>query len=119
MYDKEQIHDNCLKVISEEQLTKFTHLEAYIEPALSTLYEWELEKSEAIKRALSNNRIAIKVKMRKKWRESDNATLQLAAYKLEADEEELSALTMNKVDADLNHKGGITVISRPAQYETK
>lgn len=99
MYNKEQITAQCIEVIKKEKLTFFTDLAIYVEPALSTLYEWELEKSEDIKRELAKNRLMSKKKMRCKWEDSDNATLQIAAYKLIAEPEEIEALTINKVDA--------------------
>ncbi len=102
MYDKEKIHEQCLTAIRDEKLTFFADLAMYVEPTLSTLYEWGFEQSEDIKNALSRNKLASKRKMRRKWEDSDNATLQLAAYKLIADKEEIDALTMNRVDANLN-----------------
>jgi hypothetical protein len=60
---------------------------------------------ETIKSELGKNKIKAKRKMRNKWSESENATLQLAAYKLIAEKEELDALTMNKLD----HAGGIAI----------
>jgi hypothetical protein len=111
MYNKEEITAKCIEVIKTEKLTFFTDLVIYIEPALSTLYEWELEKSEDIKRELSKNKFLSKKKMRCKWEESDNATLQIAAYKLIADKEEIEALTINKVDATLKGELGIKQIT--------
>lgn len=120
MYDKDKIHNDCINAIREEGLTFFNEISLYVEPSLSTLYEWKLEQSDAIKSELAKNRLTAKKKMRNKWQDSDNATLQLAAYKLIADKEELAALTMNKVDADLNHSGGVQLIFEKAQsFETK
>ena len=102
MYNKEEILAKCIQVIKDEKLTFFTDLVIYVEPALSTLYEWELEKSEDIKRELAKNKLSTKKKLRKKWEDSDNATLQLAAYKLIADKDEIESLTMNRVVADVN-----------------
>ena len=98
MYNKEIIHKQCVEAIVKEGLTFFADLSLYVEPTLSTLYEWKFEQSEDIKNALSKNKLDSKRKMRRKWESSDNATLQLAAYKLLADKEEIDALTMNKVD---------------------
>lgn len=97
-YDKNKILEDCVSAIRNERLTFFTDLALFVEPAMSTLYEWELEKSEVIKAELSKNRLAAKRKMRAKWEDSDNATLQIAAYKLIADKDELENLTVNKVD---------------------
>lgn len=95
-------------MVKENKLTFFSDIALFVEPALSTLYEWELEKSDVIKAELAKNKLATKRKMRNKWEESDNATLQLAAYKLVADRDELNALTMNRVDANLSGSIAIT-----------
>lgn len=102
MYNKEAILEECIKVIKEEKLTFFTDLCLFIEPSLQTLYDWEFEKLETIKSELKKNKLASKKKMRNKWEDSDNATLQIAAYKLIAEKEEIDVLTMNKVVADVN-----------------
>lgn len=99
-----------MRVIREEKLTFFNDLSLFIEPTMSTLYEWEFEKSETIKAELGKNRLASKKKMRRKWEDSDNATLQLAAYKLIADKEELESLTVNKVDNRNTYPEGFKVI---------
>lgn len=94
-YNKEKVNAEILKVIAKERITFFGDLAAYIAPSMSTLYEWELEKSEDIKRALAINRINTKRKLRKNWEASDNATLQLALYKLIGDDDELERLNTN------------------------
>ena len=118
MYNREEIKAKCIEVIKEEKLTFFTDLVIYVEPALSTLYEWELEKSEDIKKELSKNKLLSKKKMRCKWEESDNATLQIAAYKLIADKDEISALTISKVDANISGDLSINWVENKT-YETK
>lgn len=115
-YAKDKILQQCIDQIKANGITFFTDLENYVEPALSTLYEWELEKSEAIKKELAKNRIERKAKMRKKWEDSDNATLQVAAYKLLASDDELERLsvTVNRGSLDL----GLTW-KEERTYETK
>lgn len=99
MYNREVIKKQCIEAIENEKLVFFTDLIEFIEPSLQTLYDWEFDKLEELKNALSRNKIATKRKMRKNWVQSENATLQLAAYKLMAEQDELAALTMNKVEA--------------------
>lgn len=97
-YDKEKIEKEILKAIEEEELTFFSEVPLFVSPARSTLYELELDKSDKIKELLSANKLKLKNKMRRKWRESDNATLQISAYKLLADDDELKRLTVNKAE---------------------
>jgi hypothetical protein len=115
-YDKEKILIECLGAIKTEKLTFFNDLAEFVQPTMATLYEWEFDKLETLKNELAKNKIASKRKMRNKWTESDNATLQLAAYKLIANQEELDSLTMNKVE----HGGGMSLTWKEERtYETK
>jgi hypothetical protein len=113
-YDKGEILEQALVAIKEHKLTFFDEITLYVAPALSTLYEWKLEESDDIKNALRTNRISRKTKMRKKWEDSENAVLQLAAYKLIAEKEEIERLTMSKVSSEQSGPNG-----GPIQTETK
>lgn len=99
MYDKEILEQQIVDVINREELTFFTEISLYIPASERTLYNKDLQELQSIKDALEKNRLKHKQTMRKKWRDSDNATLQISAYKLLADDEELKKLTMNKVEA--------------------
>jgi len=72
---------------------------AHIGISHSTFYEHFSDFSECLKeieQALLKNKIDLKVGLRKKWRDSENATLQLALYKLVCTTEERQALAMNQ-----------------------
>lgn len=110
-YNKEKILKQCLEVIEKEKITFFNDLCLFIAPSLSTLYEWELQKSEQIKEAIEKQRSALKRNMRKNWVQSENATLQIAAYRLMASPEEINSMTLTRVEskADVNVSGGIVL----------
>ena len=61
-----------------------------------TFYDHDLHKCDTIKSALEKNRINMKVDMRDKWYNSDNATLQIALMKLIADDDEAHRLNGTK-----------------------
>lgn len=106
MYNQQEIKNQLLEAIEREGCTSFGEAASYVAPAVSTLYEWELEKSEDIKNALIAQRTKAKAKLKKRWQNSESApVLQLAAYKLMADEDELERLsvTVNQ------HKGEIGI----------
>jgi hypothetical protein len=106
-YDKAKIIADALEIIEREGVRKVTELVAYLPIAQSTFYEWELDKSEEIIAKIHQCRVARKAKMRKKWLESDVPALQIAAYKLEADDEEVNVLSTSRVkqETDLNVTG--------------
>lgn len=69
-----------------------------------------------IKELLAENCIKLKVDMRKKWRNSDNATLQMGLYKLVGTNEERRRLTTthNQMTGDDGHP--IQIQNNPAEH---
>ena len=99
-YDKEKIIADILKLIPKEEITQFDEITLFVEPSLRTLYEWQLHELQPIKEAINKVKIGSKKKLRKNWKDSDNPTLQIAAFKLMATVEELEALTLTKVNSE-------------------
>jgi hypothetical protein len=73
---------------------------AFLPVSRTTFYEHDLNKSDKIKQAINYNKVKTKHSMRAKWYKSENATLQVALYKLLANEDELQRLTMNNINID-------------------
>lgn len=96
-YDKAEILQQATKAIEEHELTTIAEVVSYLPCAESTLYEtddWKLEVLEPIKKALGIKKASLKAKMKKSWRREDsNPTLQIAAFKLMADEDEMARLS--------------------------
>ncbi len=97
-YKKQEIIDLCLEVIEREDIIFQDELIAYIPISESTFYQWKLGQSEELKRAINSNKIVSKATQRKNWRASENATLQLASYRLSSTEEERRLLATNYTD---------------------
>ena len=104
-YDKDQLEQTALAAIKKHKLKFTAHVIAYLPCALSTFYELELEKSEAIKKAVDSNKINSKVKALNRWEKSKNPVLELAFYKLIGDEEEVERLNGSKQKQDITLKG--------------
>lgn len=104
-YDKEQLEKEALEAISnDESITFIQDVIAVLPCSSATFYLLELEKLESIKDAITKNRISIKKKLRHNWLAQDeNATMQVALYKLISTDEEKDALTMTK--SDITTKG--------------
>lgn len=99
-YDKKKIFEEIIKAIKDNKLKHFSHIGNFIEPDIKTLKEWDWDNGECsecttIKKELAFNRISSKIKLVNKWEESDNPTLQIAAFKLIASDEEQKALSTN------------------------
>jgi hypothetical protein len=100
-YSKEDIFKQSLELIEKHKLHRTVDLIAFLPCEKSVFYALipaESEEMEAIKRAYHKNKVDIKVSLKAKWYKSDNPTLQLALYKLLADEEEHKRLQQNYTD---------------------
>lgn len=95
--DKEKFENyesEIVSVIKENKIFLISDIFAFY-PRIrkSQFYNLNLEKSEFIKVELDNNKVLTKHSLRMKWLESDNATLQIAIYKLICNKEELERIT--------------------------
>ena len=110
-YDKDKIIAEILEIIPREEITQFDEICLFVEPSLRTLYEWSLHELHDIKEAIGKVKIGAKKKLRKNWKDSDNPTLQIAAFKLMASNEELEKLTLTKVTSEntTELKGGLII----------
>lgn len=87
-----------LDVIKKHKIAFIDHCFAFTSFSRSTAYEHNLDKSDDIKNAIAQNRVKAKNYMLNKWIASDNATLQLAAYRLCATPEEHQKLNQQYID---------------------
>ncbi len=98
---KKQHEEAIVEVIRQHpDVTFFADIFSYY-PDLTERHAYRLkcQECQSIKDALRANCIISKRDMRKKWRESDSATLQIAAYRLMADEEELRKLNQQYIES--------------------
>jgi len=101
-YTKQYLIDKCVKILEEDSNTAFVgDLIIQLPISKQTFYNHELDKVDSIKEGLAKNKTALKKLMRAKWLVSDNATLQVALYKLLADEDEYAKLATIKQDVNL------------------
>lgn len=113
-YDKADILKKAKEAIKKHELTTINEVLCHIPCSESILYEtedWKLEVLEPIKKELDGMKVSLKAKMKRTWRKEDSApALQIAAFKLMADDEELNVLNTSKVQQDINLKAGVTLI---------
>ena len=99
-YDVKELERLALEAISENDLVFIQEVVYFLPCSSATFYNLELEKLETIKDALEEKRIKIKSKLRKKWYDSDNATVQIALYKLIGTDEESDRINSQKFKTD-------------------
>lgn len=100
-YDKKDILEKAKQAITENSLYFIEDVVAFIPVSKSTFYEYfpaDSDELDDIKELLDNNKISMKVKLRRKLSEGDKAAEILALYKLIATEDERKALSMQHVD---------------------
>lgn len=98
-YNKQEMIEQCLKVIEENQvITKIQYIFPSVPFCSATFYNHGLEKMESIKKALEVNRLKEKLFIFNKLRENKNVLGLIAYLKLIADPEEYDRLNTQKLD---------------------
>lgn len=98
-----ELEAQALDAIGKYKLIWIEEVVSFLPCARSTFYDNELDKSDTIKAAILKNRTDLKIGLRKKWYESENATTQIALYKLTGTEDEKKALNGQSIE----HSGQI------------
>lgn len=88
----------ALKVVKERKIFFFSHIFAFTSFSGATAYNHGLEKLESIKEALTHNRTNGVNYMLQKWVGSENATLQIAAMRIIADEQIRRSLNQQYIE---------------------
>ena len=84
---------------------KIQHIfQHYTDLGSAQFYNLELEKSESIKEAIQTNKSKAISYMLNKWVGSDNATLQISAFKILCEDEDRKKLSMQFVESENKHE---------------
>ena len=107
LINKEELKVKAIKVINENDLIFIEDVCAMCGISAPTFYDkFHVDSNDfkELRQLLDSNKINLKVKLRKKWLDSDNATTQLALYKLCSTTEEHKKLQQNytEVSGELN-----------------
>lgn len=100
-YDKNEIFEKAKKAITENSLYFIEDVVAFLPIVKVTFYDYfpvDSNEMNEIKELLDNNKVATKVKLRKKLGEGEKAAEILALYKLIATDDERRALSMQHID---------------------
>jgi hypothetical protein len=109
-YDRVKLFEQAKKVTIENNLFFIDDIIAYLPCSKSSFYEFYPDGSDELdklKELLEVNRTTIKVSLRKKWYDSDNATLQMGLMKLIANPEEHRRLSQTHQE----HSGEIKTVN--------
>lgn len=101
MVDIKKLEQKALKILEKKpDIYFFSDLCVELGYARQYLYEkgFSPDKNDVLKEALDNNKKMVKRGLRNKWYKSDNPTVQVALYKLLADDEELVKLSNSRME---------------------
>lgn len=108
-YNKKELFEKAIEVIREKKLYFIEDVISNLPCAKPTFYDhFKIDSNEmnTIKEELELNKVALKSSMRKKWYDSDNATLQIALMKLISTDDERKKISNTYIDkTDLNVNG--------------
>lgn len=109
-YDYNEMLAKALKVIPEEQCVTVEELVLYMPCGKTTFYALKLNEANEIKSAIEDEKVKVKKKLRRRWRDSDNPALQIAEYKLISSDDEFNRLNTQRINTNLTvNKPGISL----------
>ena len=109
-YNKDEIIKLALEKIVSEECSTISEVISELPISQKTFYLWELHELQEIKDAINQQKVNICKKLRRRWRDSDNATLQIAEFKLACTDEQLDRLNTQRVNTNLTvNKPGISL----------
>ena len=100
-YNAKELFEKAKELIPKHKLIFVEDVVAMLGISKSRFYELitgTSDEMDVLRDLIETNKIALKVSMRKKWFDSDNATLQMALYKLTSTKEEHKKLQQNYTD---------------------
>jgi hypothetical protein len=106
-YNKTLIYEQAKELILKNKLFFVEDIVALLGISKPTFYDFfKVDSNEfnELSKMLNENKAKIKVSMRKKWHESDNATLQMALMKLICTDDERKKLSMTYTENESNVK---------------
>jgi hypothetical protein len=106
-YDTKELEAQALDAISKYKLIWIEEVVSFLPCTKPTFYDHKLNESYSIKAAIEKNRTDLKIGLRKKWYESENATTQIALYKLIGTESESDRINSQKQKVE--HSGEINI----------
>jgi hypothetical protein len=106
-YDKEKLYNQAIKAIEENNLFFIEDVIALLPCSKATFYDHFPSNSDelnTLKEMIEENKVSVKLKMRKKWLDSDNATLQMGLMKLITTDEERKRLATSYMETKQKHE---------------
>lgn len=111
-YNRKLIFEKAKEQIVGKKLIFVEEVVAFIGISKPTFYDFfpvDSDEFNELRELIETNKISLKTSMRKKWYDSDNATLQMGLMKLIATPEEHKRLSQTFVDSENVNKNEISI----------
>ena len=102
MYNSDELEKRAVNLATANECIFITDVITLLRVSRETFYNHNLDKSESLKEIIESNRVSTKQTLREKWLSGDNATLQIALYKLCSNETELRILSNTQRNENVN-----------------
>ena len=103
-YKTKDLLDQSIKATKKHNLFFIEDVIAFLPCSKKTFYEHKLHERDELIELVNANRINTKLKLQRKWQESDNATLQMGMMKIIASIEERQRLSQSFMDVTTKGK---------------
>lgn len=97
-YNTNKLIEEASKVIIAQKLIFIEEISSAMGISKNTFYDHHLHESDILKGLIDKNKQQMKAGLRKKWYENDNATTQLALYRLLSTTDEHKLLNQAYID---------------------
>jgi hypothetical protein len=122
-----KIFEKAKQVIAKHDLVFIEEIVSYLPISKATFYEYyrpESDELNELKTLLEEKAVEIKSGLRKKWRESENPTLQIALYRLTSRDDEHKKLNQSYIDhtsknKKIDSKYEIEIITKKDERESQ
>jgi hypothetical protein len=97
----DKIFEKAKEVIAKHNLIFIEEIVSFLPISKPTFYEYfpiDSNEINELKSLLEDNAVSTKAKLRTKWYESDNPTLQIALYRLTSRDDEHKKLNQSYID---------------------
>lgn len=94
----EELESKALDAIKKYNLFSVKDIAAHMGISKQTFYNHKLDELDTLKEAVEINRLKTVQSLKRKWNNSNNATLQVALMKLVGDDETRKHLTQQNID---------------------
>lgn len=112
-YDKKKVFEQAKKAIVKNNLFFADEIPAFLPCSRSTFYAFfpnDSDELDELKGMMEDNKINVKIKMRRNWQEAEAPALQLALMKLASTPEELRKLSMSYQESNVNQQSTVKLI---------